>query len=181
MARVRDARGRFASDGQGLKHGQRLFVQQGRPERADGWTEEKRGRFLDVLAQTCNVLAACRAVGMSSAGAYALRDRDARFRRGWRKGIAQGYARLELEMLERALIAEERVRGALAETKTDAEALAVLAKHPSRVAELLYRTHRQTALEVDGADDDDPDGEIALAAINERVERLRARLLQESE
>ncbi|HYZ49210.1 MAG TPA: hypothetical protein VE567_09990, partial [Sphingomonas sp.] len=81
------------------------------------------------------------------------------------------------EMLERALIAEDRVRGALADAESDRDALELLAKHPSRVAELLYRVHRQTALEHDEALDDDPDGEQALAAIKERVDRLRERLL----
>ena len=114
---------------------------------------------------------------MSDSGVYALRRRDAAFRRDWRAAIAEGYARLEIEMLERALIAEERVRGALAEAATDKEALDMLARHPQRVAELLYRAHRQTALEHDGAADDDPDGEKALAEIRDRVDKLRARLL----
>jgi hypothetical protein len=157
---------------------QLMSVMTGREGRQKRWTERKRARFLQVLAATCNVQAACRDVKMSDSGAYGLRRRDATFRRDWRAAIAEGYARLEIEMLERALIAEERVRGALADAATDKDALDMLAKHPQRVAELLYRAHRQTALEHDGAADDDPDGEKALAEIRERVDKLRARLLE---
>lgn len=192
MAQARDKRGRFLPQQRKSLTDRRaeepnecpqrskvLALQRRDQHRPDGWTDDKRTGFLTVLSTTCNVSAACRAVDKSPQSAYVLRNRDATFRRGWRAAISQGYARLEVEMLERALIAEERVRGAIAEVETDREVLDILSKHPQRVAELLYRVHRQTALEFDGAADEDPDGEQALAEIRERVGRLRERIAAE--
>lgn len=52
-------------------------------ELAPGWTARKKAVFLDHLAQTGNVRAACARVGMSREAAYRLRRRDADFARGW--------------------------------------------------------------------------------------------------
>jgi hypothetical protein len=148
--------------------------------RRERWTEARRAAFLAELGATCNITQAAHVAGMSVRGAYCLRDRDATFRLGWRRALAQGYAQLEVEMLERALIAETRLRGALTEIDTHRDALKVLNEHPHRNSELLYRVHRQTALEQDGADDD-PDGEEALARVRERIVRLRERIAEEQE
>ncbi|WP_331014304.1 hypothetical protein [Sphingomonas sp.] len=48
-------------------------------ERVDGWDSRRRGAFLRVLGRTKDVRAACRAAGMSSRSAYALRGRSAPF------------------------------------------------------------------------------------------------------
>lgn len=192
MTRARDQRGRFLPEERvrmdwrkteppcspGLSEVRSVQVREA--SRPESWTEDRRATFLEELGATCNITQAARAAGMSVRGAYFLRDRDASFRLGWRRALAQGYARLEVEMLERALIAETCLRGALAESGTDREALKVLNEHPQRVSELLYRTHRQTAIEQDGADDD-PDGEEALARVRERIARLRERIAEEQE
>jgi hypothetical protein len=52
-------------------------------ELAPGWTRHKKAVFLDHLAQTGNVRAACARVGMSREAAYRLRRREADFARGW--------------------------------------------------------------------------------------------------
>lgn len=105
------------------------------------WTEEKRTRFLDHLAETCNVTASLRAVGMTRrAGIYRLRRRDAHFSAAWDAALAQGYARLEAEMLDRALngkrVLTER-DGVVVETIefSDTLALNLLAQHRRMVAE----------------------------------------------
>jgi hypothetical protein len=59
--------------------------------RHDGWTPERRTRFLDRLAQDGNVLAACALVGLSREAAYRLRRRDPVFARAW--AAAQALAR----------------------------------------------------------------------------------------
>lgn len=51
--------------------------------RRDGWTEARKTRFLEHLAQRGNVRAACTAVGMSHEAAYQLRRRDALVARAW--------------------------------------------------------------------------------------------------
>ena len=175
-ARRRDARGRFAPDdgGDGPSREARMAVQQ-RAARKGSWTPEVRARFFAALADSCNIKAACRAVGMSVSGAYMLRERDADFRLGWRRGIAQGYAKLELQMLERALIGEKRLRAVLDKIDDDERALEIVSRYSPRVAETLYRAHRADAIEHDLAEDD-PDGEEARAVIEARVEKLRIAL-----
>ena len=59
--------------------------------RHDGWTPERRTRFLDRLAQDGNVLAACALVGLSREAAFRLRRREPLFARAW--AAAQSLAR----------------------------------------------------------------------------------------
>ena len=42
-------------------------------KRHDGWTEDRQRRFIEALADTGSVQAACRAVNMRTVGAYYLR------------------------------------------------------------------------------------------------------------
>jgi hypothetical protein len=68
-----------------------------------------RGRqklFVEHLAATCNVEASARAAGVTQRCVYYRRMRDSDFREAWRRALEQGYARLEAELLERALGAE---------------------------------------------------------------------------
>ncbi|SNS16353.1 hypothetical protein SAMN06295912_10260 [Sphingomonas laterariae] len=74
-----------------------------RKARAESWTKDKRAAFLAHLAETANVTGALRVVGMGSTGLYKLRQRDAGFRAAWDQALAEGYQRLELVALERAL------------------------------------------------------------------------------
>ncbi|WP_380874215.1 hypothetical protein ACFB49_46480 [Sphingomonas sp. DBB INV C78] len=75
----------------------------GRKQRDGAWSIKKRETFLAHLAVTCNVRASVRAVGMSETGLYKLRQRDAGFRAAWAEALAEGYDRLEMMALERAL------------------------------------------------------------------------------
>ena len=59
------------------------FVSSDPAARRDGWSPERKLRFLGRLAASGNVRSACAAVGMSRETAYALRRRDALFARGW--------------------------------------------------------------------------------------------------
>jgi hypothetical protein len=54
-----------------------------RPIRRDGWTSERRQRFLELLGAGSDVRRACAGVGMSRQTAYALRRRDPAFARSW--------------------------------------------------------------------------------------------------
>lgn len=68
-----------------------------------GWTVARRRIFLDMLATTCNVTAATKAAGMSTATAHALRRRDAEFALLWAKAIAEGRERLKERLLAHSL------------------------------------------------------------------------------
>lgn len=77
--------------------GRRIQVTRARP---DQWTPSGEARFLAVLAATCNVKAACTAVGMSTTSAYAHRQRWSRFARLWDEAVRDGYARIEAALVE---------------------------------------------------------------------------------
>ena len=62
-----------------------------------------RGQFLAHLAETSNVAASARAAGLSSSRAYRERQRFPAFRTQWQEALAEGYARLEAELLAEAL------------------------------------------------------------------------------
>lgn len=114
---------------------------QKRKVRRGGWTAKKKAAFLDHLAATCNVAASARKVRMGEGGVYALRRRCAEFRAGWALALAEGYARLELMLLERAMNGTvktvTRANGAVETTHEypNALALSLLSRHRASVAE----------------------------------------------
>jgi hypothetical protein len=68
-----------------------------------GWTKQARTRFLDTLAETCNVTMAMEAAGMRGRSAYDLRRRDAQFAALWQEALTLGYERLEQALLAHAI------------------------------------------------------------------------------
>lgn len=109
--------------------------------RPGGWTEARRNMFLDHLAETANVKTSLDVVGMSRAGLYKLRRRSAPFRAAWGRALEQGYARLEAELLDRALNGK-RVQverdGVIVEKIefSDSLALNLLAQHRRMVSDI---------------------------------------------
>lgn len=67
------------------------------------WTPRVEARFLATLAATCNVTASCAEVGMTPASAYAHRKRWRRFAELWDDAVADGYARIEIALLDNGL------------------------------------------------------------------------------
>jgi hypothetical protein len=68
------------------------------------WTDKNTVQFLDVLAATCNVRAAARAVGVSDACVvYTRRRRDPAFVAAWGEALALGYQMLETLLVGHAL------------------------------------------------------------------------------
>ncbi len=59
--------------------------------------------FIETLAQAPNVAAAARAAGVSTWDVYKRRQTHTAFQREWRKALAEGYARLEAQLLDEAL------------------------------------------------------------------------------
>ena len=74
------------------------------------WTREREAIFFRELATVCNVAAALRAAGLARATSqvYERRKRDPEFRTSWDDAIAESYAMLELEMLERSRFGDRR-------------------------------------------------------------------------
>jgi len=73
--------------------------------RHDGWTPERQQAFIEALADTGSVAAACRTVNMSAEGAYYLRRQPGAesFRAAWQSALDLGVQRLEDVAMERAL------------------------------------------------------------------------------
>lgn len=62
-----------------------------------------RKSFLGHLARTANVSASARVAGIASDAVYAARRRLPDFRTEWSEALAEGYVRLETELLAEAL------------------------------------------------------------------------------
>lgn len=129
---------------------------QSRREREGSWTAVKRAEVCAKLAETCNVRASCRAVGMSEPGFYKLRRRDAAFRAECDRAIAEAYFEIELLMLQRQKVGVKRPvfhGGKKVGTVThysDAVALALLRAHRDKAdrsgdAERLRREEEDAA------------------------------------
>ncbi|QIG52772.1 hypothetical protein G6N82_00090 [Altererythrobacter sp. BO-6] len=92
-------------------------------DRSNGWKPEVQRAFIEALADTGSVRAACRRVGRTEHGAYQLRRHSAgdSFRAAWEAALALGIARIEDIAMDRAINGvEEPVYsyGALVGTRT---------------------------------------------------------------
>jgi hypothetical protein len=72
--------------------------------RHDGWTPERQIAFIEALADTGSVEAACKAVDMSQAGAYNLRRQPGAecFRKAWQAALGLDVALVEDVVMDRA-------------------------------------------------------------------------------
>jgi hypothetical protein len=69
--------------------------------RPNQWTPRLEERFLQVLGHSCNVTAACRAIGVSQPSAYQRRARWPGFARRWDVVLDEAIDRLECALLQR--------------------------------------------------------------------------------
>jgi len=74
-------------------------------DRADGWTPQRQIDFIEALADTGSVTAACKIVAMSTHGVYHLRRSPGaeEFRAAWQKALDLGVQRIEDVAMDRAL------------------------------------------------------------------------------
>ncbi len=73
--------------------------------RHDGWTPDRQRDFIEALADTGSVEAACKHVNMTTVGAYRIRrlPEGASFRKAWDAALDLGVRRLEDVAMDRAL------------------------------------------------------------------------------
>lgn len=167
MAQTRNRAGAAAAAGGAvLAGGRRPQMVTARPST---WTRAMAARFVEVLAESCNVTMAARAIGRSVSNVYKRREKDADFRLAWDRALAAGYSRLEMMMLERALHGVEKTVIARDGTTT------VMREYSDRVALTLLRMHRETVLEASAAGPDSEDYGEACERIMARLARIRAR------
>lgn len=80
-------------------------------DRSNGWKPEVQQRFIEALAETGSVAAACKRLGRANVGAYLLRRHPeaASFRAAWDAALELGVRRIEDEAMDRALYGVEEV------------------------------------------------------------------------
>ena len=145
-----------------------------RKPRRNEWTRAKERTFFTALAETCNVKLAAEIAGMSVAGAYWRRKRDAAFRAGWAEAIGAAYQRLELVMLDRALNGTEKI----VVRKDGSEER--MREYPNQIAMHLLKMHRDSAMQAI-EEPDEADVADVRARLVEKLERLRRRFEAEDE
>jgi hypothetical protein len=108
--RLRSHRERQPPKGWGYFDGAELVVRASNGRRVQvarsrlrQWTPRAEERFLKALAATCNVRAACKAVGMSVSSAHGHRTRWPAFARRWEEAVAAGYKRLDTGLTVHAI------------------------------------------------------------------------------
>ena len=135
-------------------------------ERIQDWSERRRKDFLEHLSLTANVRASARAVNMSEQSVYRLRARCDVFRAGWEVALREGYARLEVVMLERAI-------GVPVAPGGKAKAADRMMEYSDRLALALLAAHRAA---VRGVPDAPPDPGAARRRIEAKLEEMSRRL-----
>lgn len=66
------------------------------------WSDEAEEEFFDHLAATCNVCSSAAAVGFTTFTVYRQRRMRADFAARWQAALDQGYARLEMALVQTA-------------------------------------------------------------------------------
>jgi hypothetical protein len=135
----------------------------------DGWTKAKEAEFLSALEETCNVTAAAAVASVSVSSAYRRRKSHAAFRIGWHEAIGLAYQRLELALIERALVGTEKI----VRRKDGSEE--VMREYPNAIALTLLRMHRDTAAEACATDEAPDDVEDLRKRLFDKIVRLRER------
>lgn len=171
MAKAKSGAVRAADDGNAgrqLVLGASKNGYQKRTGRASDWTDAMADDFIAVLADSCNVSLAARAINRSIGNIYKQRAIDAKFRAQWDQALAIGYAQLEMMMLERAVHGVEKT------IVLRTGEVTVMRQYSDRVALSLLRMHRENVAAIDyGVDQEDY--QEACERIIVRLERLRER------
>lgn len=124
--------------------------------------------FFTELADSCNVKLAARTAGISKAWVYERRTRDAEFRRRWGAAVRDGYAKLELVLLERAM------KGTPKLVRTGSGGDRVMREYSTALAVALLRRHAETADSAANEPSEDEFREVR-ERILEKLQRLKER------
>lgn len=143
------------------------------------WDEEVKQQFLDVLAATCNVRAAARAVAMTDRGAYGVRARDPAFAAAWNAALEQGYSELEMLLLRQSIHGST-----MTETVEDGEGrrkqVKTVHSYPHGMAMQLLSAHRKSVEDVRAAQTGNQAGsEQIRAEIQVKIAAMRARVVDD--
>ena len=141
-----------------------------RKARRNDITEEQQDRFFAALAETCNVTRAARTAGFSTDWAYRRRKKDAAFRNAWVSAVREGYAKLELVLLERAIKGTPKILF----RKDGSER--VVREYSTALAVALLKRHADTA----DSESYEP-AEAEMVEIRERILEKLSRIRDQAE
>lgn len=143
------------------------------------WSRGRKRAFLSVLADTCDIDAACAAATLDWIGICQLRAMDAQFAADWDAVTAAGYARLEAMLLKRAGAAGAEDADVALARELLKQRVAVSARKPGttpkppppapmpnreqRIADFM-RQFRPAEAPEQARDDHGPDGKLAAVA-----------------
>jgi hypothetical protein len=102
-------------------------------------TPEQIETFFAALADTCNVVRSAKEAGFAANWAYRRRKFDAAFRNEWAAAVREGFAKLELVLLERAM------KGTPKLVRTARGTDRVMREYSTALAVALLRRHAETA------------------------------------
>jgi phosphoglycerate dehydrogenase-like enzyme len=137
-------------------------------------TPEQIETFFETLVATCNVVRAAKAAGFSANWAYRRRRIDAAFRNGWAAAVREGYSKLELVLLERA------IKGTPKLVRTAKGNDRIMREYSTALAVALLRRHAEMAASTDHEPGEDELSEVR-ERIMEKLEGLRRRELESGE
>ena len=135
--------------------------------RHDGWTEERKLRFIERLAETGSVTAALAAVGKYKSAAYLLKRSDVAFGLAWEGALNEASERLLEIAYERA------IRGVPQAVRRNGKIVGMNRRYSDRLLIYLLDRRPPTSLL------DRPDSRAAAAKLMEdarrQLEEIRAR------
>lgn len=134
---------------------------------ASGFDARARKLFLEHLALTSNVAASARKAGVASSRVYALKRKNPDFAGDWQLALAEGFARLESELLAEAL---RTISGKVSEATLKSRAQ----KH--RLALALLAMHRNSVRGTTKPAAKPDNGAAIAARVEEKLLDTRARV-----
>jgi hypothetical protein len=140
-------------------------------DRHNGWKPEVQRAFIEPLAETGSVRAACRRVGRADHGAYLLRRHPeaASFRAAWDAALDFGVRRIEDAAMDRALYGVEETR------HYHGDIVSTVRRHNERLVMFILRNRAPDRFAVGG-------GPRGLNAVDKmELERLKKQLRAEWE
>ncbi len=151
-----------------------------RRRRARRWTTRRRTRFLEALAESCNISAAAREAGMDRSSAYDLKDRDPAFARGWKTALERAHADLEWHLLEVSRKGVIRTELVIDPATQEKKHLKLIHSYPLTVAFRLFLSHQVEVERFRAAGGTVQKSGDAEARVLARIAEVRARLLGET-
>lgn len=143
------------------------------------WTKLRRRRFLEALAESCNVSKAALAAGMDRSSAYDLKDRDPEFLRGWREALERAHGELGWRLLEICNQGTIRTELSLDPQTKELKQVKVTRTDPVTAMVRLYESHKLEVAQfrmMEGLSDDDDDD--VGARVRAHMDLVRERLVE---